>query len=303
VPVSLQRSGPSEVLIRQRLAALTRVLPAAQRGDVVSLHLARVSTRRLREALPLVSSGARRRKLVRAVQRLTRALGPVRELDVALINLDELERGGDIPRPAIARLRVAISKERRRLHAEMRRRVARVDLDKLTRRSIAAARKAPSAPTRGRVRDPEQLAAAQLRAARRASALRGAIENAAGIYLPDRLHDVRIAVKKLRYAVELVRELSGSRAMAAIRSLKEAQDHLGRMHDLEVLIARTRAVQGSPIGTNLRLSGDLDRLVRRLENECRQLHGHYMASRHKLLVICDRVENAPTRRATAAPAA
>ncbi len=103
--------------------------------------------------------------------------------------------------------------------------------------------------------------------------------------------------------MELVRDLSGSRAMAAIRTLKEAQDLLGRMHDLEILIARTRAVQGSPIGTNLRLSGELDRLVRRLETECRQLHGHYMASRRKLLAICDRVETVPARAGTAAPAA
>jgi CHAD domain-containing protein len=299
----MERSSPSELLIRQRLAVLTRVLPAAQRGDVRSLHHARVATRRLREALPLVVSGTRGRKLERIVQRLTRALGPVRELDVALINLDELERDNEVPRAALTRLRDAIGEERRGLHAEMRRRVAGIDLDKLTKRSVAAARKAPYAPARGRVRDPERLAAAQLRAARRATALRAAIDNAAGIYLPDRLHDVRIAVKKLRYAMELARELSGSRALAAIRSLKEAQDLLGRMHDLEILIARTRAVQGSPIGTNLRLSGDLDRLVRRLETECRQLHGHYMALRHKLLAICDRVETLPRRPDTAAPAA
>jgi CHAD domain-containing protein len=299
----MERSSPSEVLIRQRLAALTRVLPAAQRGDVRSLHHARVATRRLREALPLVVSGTRGRKLERRVQRLTRALGPVRELDVALINLQELEREGEVPRTALARLGDAISEERRRLHAEMLRRVAGVDLDKLTKRAVAAARKAPHTPARGRVRDPERLAAAQLRAARRASALRGAIENAAGIYLPDRLHEVRIAVKKLRYAMELARELSGSRAVAAIQMLKQGQDLLGRMHDLEILIARTRGVQGSPIGTNLRLSGDLDRLVRRLETECRQLHGHYMALRHKLLVICDRVETVPQRPDSAAPAA
>ena len=92
--------------------------------------------------------------------------------------------------------------------------------------------------------------------------------------------------------MELARELSGSRALAPIRTLKEAQDLLGRMHDLEILIARTRAVQGSPVGTNLRLSGDLDRVVRRLETECRQLHGHYMASRNKLITICDRAEAA-----------
>jgi CHAD domain-containing protein len=185
----------------------------------------------------------------------------------------------------------------------MRRRLESTDFEKLRKRAVSAARKAPAAAARGRVRDPERLAVARRRAARRAATLRAAIEDAAGIYLPDRLHVVRIAVKKLRYVVELERELSASRAMAAIRMLKQAQDLLGRMHDLEFLIARTRAVQGSPIGVNLRLSGDLDRLVRRLENECRQLHGHYMALRHKLLAICDRVETGPASRESAEPAA
>jgi hypothetical protein len=62
-------------------------------------------------------------------------------------------------------------------------------------------------------------------------------------------------------------------------------------------------VQGSPVGTNLRLSGDLDRLVRQLETECRQLHGQYMASRNKLFVICDRVEAAAAEGDAASPAA
>jgi CHAD domain-containing protein len=299
----MERTSPSELLIRQRLAALTRTLPAAQRGDVRSIHQARVATRRLREALPLVATGARGHKLERIVQRLTRALGPVRELDVALITLDELEREGEVPHAAIVRLRQVIGEERHLLHAEMRRRIERTNLDKLRKRAVGAARKMPVTAARGRVRDPERLAAAQRRAARRAAALHAAIDNAAGIYLPDRLHDVRIAVKKLRYGMELTRDLSGSRAMAAIRSLKDAQDLLGRMHDLEILIARTRAVQGSPIGTNLRLSGDLDRLVRRLEIECRQLHGHYMASRRTLLAICERAEGLPASARPAAPAA
>ncbi|HEY6362630.1 MAG TPA: CHAD domain-containing protein [Vicinamibacterales bacterium] len=299
----MERTSLSELLIRQRLMALTRFLPSARRGDVRSIHHARVATRRLREALPLVASGTRCRKLARTLQRLTRALGPVRELDVALMTLDELERAGDVPRPAIVRLRQVIEEERRRLHGEMRRLVDGTDLDKLGKRAVAAARKAPSAVARGRVRDPERLAVARRRAARRAATLRAAIENAAGIYLPDRLHEVRIAVKKLRYTLELARELSGSRAMAAIRTLKDVQDLLGRMHDLEILIARTRGVQGSPIGVNLRLSGDLDRVVRRLENECRQLHGHYMALRHKLLAICDRVEADSTQSEAAEPAA
>jgi hypothetical protein len=74
------------------------------------------------------------------------------------------------------------------------------------------------------------------------------------------------------------------------------------MHDLEILIARTRAIQGTASATNLRLSADLDKLVRRLENECRQLHGHYVAGRHKLLAVCEHVEAVPDARAAASAA-
>lgn len=282
----------SELLIRQRLNVLTRSLSGAQKGDVELLHQARVATRRLRAALPLVSSGARGRKMARTVRRLTRALGPVRELDVALLTLQELEASGSVPAAALAKLRQVIRAERQSLHVEMQRVVERVDLEKLKKRAARAAHKCGAKVQRGRGRDPERLAQAEQRAARRATRLRGAIDNAAGIYLPDRLHEVRIAVKKLRYALELTRELSGSRAIARVRTLRNAQDLLGRMNDLEVLIARVRAVQGSSRAPNLRLSGDLDRLVRHLETECRQLHGHYMASRKKLIAICDHAVHA-----------
>lgn len=289
------------LLVRQRITVLSRALPAAQKGDVNQLHQARVATRRLRAALSVVASGGRGRKLARDVRRLTRALGPVRELDVALLTLDELEATGDAPAAAMAKLRQVIRHERRRLQAEMRRQVARVDLDKLARRAATEASKGGHSAHQ-RARDPKRLADAWRRAASRAERLRAAIENAAGIYLPDRLHEVRIAVKKLRYAMELTRELSGSRATARIRTLKEVQDLLGRMNDLEVLIARIRAVQGSK-APDLRLSSDLDRLVRRLETDCRQLHGHYMASRRKVLAICDHVVAAAAGKRNGARAA
>jgi CHAD domain-containing protein len=273
---------PSELVIRQRMNALTRALPGATQGDPQLVHQARVATRRLREALPLVASGPRGRKLERLVRRLTRALGTVRELDVALEMLDELGAGVDMPRGAITKLRQVVREERQRMHTEMCTRVACVDIDKLRRRAAAAARKGAKAGGRG----PKRAVDAQLRAARRAIRLRDAIESAAGLYLPDRLHEVRIAVKKLRYAMEFSRELNGSRATARIRTLKEAQDLLGCMHDHEVLIARVRGVQGSK-APNLRLSADLDRLVRRLETECRQIHGHYISLRKKLMAIAD----------------
>ena len=289
------------MLIRQRLRALARSLPAARKGEPSAIHQARVATRRLREAIPVVSASAEGRKLERVVRRLTQSLGPVRELDVALLMLEEFSSAPDVPRAGVSCLQQVVREERRRLHADMAKAVDRCNLPRLTRKAVAAAKKRDERAGPGaRARDPERLAAARARAARRAERLAATIENAAGIYLPDRLHDVRIAVKKFRYAMEIARELSGSRATARILTLKKAQDLLGRMHDLEVLIARIRAVQGSPNAPSLRLSADLDRLVRRLETECRQLHGHYIALRPALLSICDHAIALPERRRASA---
>lgn len=281
----MDRTTPSELLIRQRLRVLEKNLPAAAKGNCDALHQARVASRRIREVLPLVSAGGRSRRLERQVRRITQALGPVRELDVALQILDEIEEIGEVSRPALARLRQAVARERQVLHAEMKRRIEECNIEKLHKRALCVARK--GAEERRVRRDPERLARARTRAARRAERLLTAIDGATGIYLPDRLHDVRIAVKKFRYAIEIVRELSGSHATAKIRKLSKVQDLLGRMHDLEILIARTRGVQGAPGAPNLKLSGELDRLVRQFETECRRLHGHYMASRRVLVDICE----------------
>jgi len=301
-------AGRFELFIRQRLGALSRTLPPARAGDVTSVHQARVATRRLREALPLITRGSSLRKHRRRVRRLTRALGPVRELDVALLTLDEFDdrqgtapsrsgRQGEVPRAGILSLQQAIRQERTRMQVDMRRTIDRTRLPKLSEKLVAAARKRDKESPGPRTVDPKQLAAARDRAARRAERLRIKIENAAAIYLADRLHEVRIAAKKLRYALEIVRDLSRSRATARILTLKRAQDLLGRIHDLEVLIARTRAIQGSPNAPTLRVSADMDLLVRRLETECRRLHGRYIAMRAPLLAICDHVSGVrPSRR-------
>jgi CHAD domain-containing protein len=294
----MTESRPSELMIRQRLLVLNRTLPSARDGDADAIHQARVATRRVREALPLVTRGSKERKLTKAVSRLTRALGRVRELDVALVNLDEVTADAAMQTEGINLLRAILKDERQRLYADMAERIDRVDPEKLQRKALAAvARNAES--------EDDALSAGRMktvikRAARRAVSLQAAIDNAGGIYLPDRLHEVRIAVKKLRYVLEIARELSRSRASARIRMLKTVQDLLGRMHDLEMLIMRIRALQGSERAPTLKVSADLDRLVRRLETECRQLHVRYMVLKKKLLELCDYVTVADDRRSASA---
>jgi CHAD domain-containing protein len=204
-----------------------------------------------------------------------------------------------VPKEGPDLLRTILREERERLRADMALRIERADLDKLQRKAIASAQRGVdtdgSPPS-----DPRRLRAVIKRAGRRALALQAAIENAGGIYLPDRLHQVRIAVKKLRYMLEIARELTRSRASARIRTLKTVQDLLGRMHDLEMLIMRIRALQGSDRAPSLKVSADLDRLVRRLETECRQLHVRYMGFKKKLLELCDYVTSADDRRPASA---
>ena len=174
------------------------------------------------------------------MRRLTRALGPVRELDVALEMLETLTAEAEAPRGAIAKLRQVVREERQRMHTEMCTRVGRVDIDKL---QSSGRDRRQQGRQGGRPRPQARRRSAVTRGAPGSPASRGDRERRR-LYLPDRLHEVRIAVKKLRYAMEVSRELSGSRATARIRTLKEAQDLLGHMHDHEVLIARVRSVQG-----------------------------------------------------------
>jgi CHAD domain-containing protein len=127
------------------------------------------------------------------------------------------------------------------------------------------------------------------RVAKRASALKEAIDRAGTVYLQERLHAVRIALKKLRYAVELQVEFAGSDDRATLRLLKQNQNLLGRMHDLQVLVDHVRRLQGSLTPPNLALWRDLDTIVRSLESSCRRLHARYIHNRPTLILACGRL--------------
>ena len=64
--------------------------------------------------------------------------------------------------------------------------------------------------------------------------------------LSEQLHQVRIASKKLRYALEIAAD-SGLKAALHVRALKRTQE-TGRLHDLQVLQRHVPAVQAKPAG-------------------------------------------------------
>jgi hypothetical protein len=72
------------------------------------------------------------------------------------------------------------------------------------------------------------------------------------------------------------------------------------MHDLEILIDRAREVQGQVSPRNRRSMSELNRLIRILEDECREGHAAYMRGRPALLKLCETIIGTDQSKSTAA---
>ena len=90
----MRSTSPLRTSLGRRRSALAKHLPKALTGDSHAVHQARVASRRLRETLPIVGAGLDgakaakgAKKIRRRMRRLTRVLGPVRELEVALAKI------------------------------------------------------------------------------------------------------------------------------------------------------------------------------------------------------------------------
>ena len=263
------------VLLQRLSRALKRHLPAAVAGNDLGVHQARVTSRRLREAVPVFATGltgSKAGKARRKIRRLTRALGSVRELDVTVQLLDELARSPLVSRDAVEDVRARVMKERDAKRKTMIERLEDVNIEKLDRRlaSVSAALNEASAePWR------KALATRLLRRSRRLTA---AMNEAGQMYAPERLHAVRIAAKKLRYALELAADSGVKQAAPHVRTIKRAQDMLGKLHDWQVLETHVAAVQAEPRAGRSQSRAALENLARQIEDQCRHLHGRYVAS-------------------------
>ena len=269
-------------LFERRTRALNRQLAAAVAGKDTGVHQARVASRRLRETIPVLTEGlphTKAGKATRKIRRLTGALGMVRELDVTLHLIDELAERPAVPRAALGEVRALVIEEREQRRAVMLERLEHVDSAKLSRR-LESVRQALMVPAPGHA----WRANLAGRIARRARRLERAIEQAGQIYEPEGLHQVRIAAKKLRYALEIADESGAAPCGDALRVIKRVQDALGRLHDLQVLQHHVAAVGAAPRNRRSTPDAGLAVLARTIEDECRHLHGRYVAALPDLTV-------------------
>ena len=275
------------VLLRERTRELIRHVAAAARGEVRGIHGGRVASRRLRESLPVAGATAARLTASRArktFRDVTRALGPVRELDVALEHLEDGLDGIRIPRVTIERVRAHVLAERERRRQKMLTRLERLDLRTAAARVERVARASP----------PRVISygadALSRRVRARALTLGHAVEGAGTLYDPERLHAVRIAVKKLRYSLEVVDATELLAVSNDLRLLKRAQAGLGLMHDYQVLLEHVFAVKDAT-APGASGAGGLKLLATAYDRECRRLHAGYLKVAPGLADVANRLRD------------
>lgn len=206
-----------------------------------AVHELRIACRRIREAAafldgtPLARQG---RKVERAARRVMKVVAHLREADVAVQTLASIA-GGRAADPDVERARRFLL---RRIARDRARRIAsvRARLPRRARRLEARLAKVSGAQAALSVAGEHARGRLLLRRGidqRRREAVR--LGRSRGLPSPEGLHDLRVAIKRWRYAVELERDLlrePGASAMA--EEIRALQDTGGRAQDLADLTER-----------------------------------------------------------------
>ena len=230
--------------------------------DAEDLHDMRVATRRMRAAWRVFDGAFRAsktKKLRRHLERLADRLGAVRDLDVLIegleaygIALDEDERPGLDPVFSVWRRQRAAARTQLIGELDSDRYVTFVkEMDAFLEAgaNAAAAIATPTAPHRVRDR-----AASQLWAAYEAVRAYEPVFTWADV---ETLHELRIAVKWLRYTLEFFGETLGPDFARLLARVVALQDYLGSLHDADVATKLARDLLVARAGQLSKLETDV----------------------------------------------
>ncbi|MDR3230283.1 MAG: CHAD domain-containing protein [Synergistaceae bacterium] len=216
-------------------------------ADIEHVHRMRVATRRLREALPLFrecfeAPAGTFKKWTRSVRRLTRALGDARDADVQIGEvMAELAKATRGDAPGMRRLLLRLRQKRARLQKGV---IAA--LDRFAESGAGAAMEAhirlvlgqSHIEGEGEVDESDENEEIRRRIA---EALKERVARVMGFgdLIRDsrnaaRLHEMRKALKRLRYTLEIFAPLRDGKFEGDIKKVKSLQDLLGVLHDCDV---------------------------------------------------------------------
>jgi CHAD domain-containing protein len=259
--------------LRRGGRALAGAVADARQGDADGVHDARVACRRLREALDVVASAGRdTSRLDRDLRRVARAMAPVRELDVARAVLDAMAAAEGWPPSVVSRIESECVRRRARAQKSMTAKLDRIGADGLVH-AIDAVRAGviAEAGDRGWTRGLAQRVRA------RANELAHAIDHAGTLYVPNALHEIRLAAKKLRYVLELPPRDAEWRPGQARGRLRRAQNALGALSDLQLLQREVQRLAARAGGARRKRQA-LTAIERDVEARCRTAHAEVLRS-------------------------
>jgi CHAD domain-containing protein len=217
-------------------------------SDPEGVHSMRVASRRLRSALRDFTPYLHKRPLNSAGKKLKRVaetLGEVRDLDVALLALADLktEAPAALPPALSAGLTqfVATKEALREQARESLKAVFEKDLPLLESQFVAGVDKAatPRGSSNGDAGTEAELTFSAMSRAVILDRLREFEKASAGLFKPldvEALHDMRIAVKRLRYAIELFQKCWPRQTSVFAKRAARIQTALGDLHDCDVWI-------------------------------------------------------------------
>jgi CHAD domain-containing protein len=257
--------------IRKQIRQLTGQIEGIRKADDIEhVHRARVASRRLRSALSVFPDCFAEKKVKawrKAIRELTRGLGDARDKDVQIAfvrdALDQLHDKAWLP--GILGLLVYLVRQRdvtqpAVLHALDRLQTGRV-LDKMMTKTKQMSK---GLEERGVTVVSEQvLAHAERQILAGVDSLLALESSLADPQDIGQHHALRIAAKRLRYAVEICRPAYSGRMDEILSAIKQAQTLLGAIHDCDVWVAYLDAYLESQQKRIIRLyghSGPLDRL-------------------------------------------
>lgn len=243
-PVTAPR-GFEEIVAAHFEALLQYQRAVLESEDLEAVHKFRVTTRRLQAALDLLqfkTDPLRIRAMKTRLRRCRRSLSLVRNYDVFVLLIEsEVASARQIHSESIGTLRTAFGERRAWWYARARRRLERADFISMSARLGVAPGSEPGGDitehgvletdeTRLGVRD---RAAARLE--QRLSELQLMAAQSHATTDPRKMHELRIAAKRMRYLLETVSEMGYGDAGQALDWLRTLQERLGDWHDLAAL--------------------------------------------------------------------
>ena len=223
-----------EKLLRDRVRKCVSLLPKVlAEDDREAVHDLRVWSRRLQQVVVTLFPSPRpaeARTIVRTLRRTRRSLGGWRDCHVVIALLARKIRAARKPAQKQT-WEMALAMARAKLQREIRRARHKIANRKMFTLAQRVQGLIEHGPIGNAGNDANPFRALENSVAAAYSEWREGLERAKSSADPFEIHAFRIQTKRLRYRIELLRDLGSAAAKSALASLRMLQDELGRWHD------------------------------------------------------------------------